>query len=109
MDDMRVKLLDGELSLGIYHDDTEELAQDAIKLDFLETSSKPEWKIFKSDLIRIGISLSEAKALLNQLTEAIEEIEFMRPEKVAKKTRRPEPESPGYLAFRSKPDFHRSA
>ncbi len=87
MNDMRITLLDGELSMGIYHDKREAEGQDAIKLDFLETAGKPEWKVFKADQLRIGISLDEAKALWEQLTTAIEECDALRSKTVAKKTK----------------------
>jgi len=84
----RVTLLDGELALGIYHDVTERVDKDAIKLDFLETAQKDEWRLFKSDRCIIGISLPEARSLLAQLAYAVATCETMRATKrKARKTR----------------------
>ena len=73
-----VSLLDGELALSIYHDESEQHAQDAIKLDFRETRSRPDWKVFKADQVRLGLNLSEAKALLSQLKTAIDDYQACR-------------------------------
>ncbi len=78
MNEKRIQLLDGELALGIYHDAMEEIDQDAIKMDFLETAGKEEWRLFRSNQVRIGLNLTEAKALLEQLTGAIEDFQFAR-------------------------------
>jgi hypothetical protein len=78
MNGKRITLLDGELALGFYHDTVESVDEDAIKLDFLETAGKEEWRLFRSNQVTIAVSLSEAKALLEQLAGAIEDHEFMR-------------------------------
>jgi hypothetical protein len=74
----RVVLLDGEMALGIYHDPAEEIDQDAIKLDFLETAAEEDGRVLRSDQLRIGVSLAEAKLLLEQLTAATQEYESAR-------------------------------
>ncbi len=84
----RITLLNGELALGIYHDATEQVDEDGIKMDFLETAGKDEWRLFRSNQVRIGLSLSEAKSLFDQLAGAIEDHEFVRsvPAKKARKS-----------------------
>jgi hypothetical protein len=83
MNEKRITLLNGELALGIYHDTRETVDEDAIKMDFHETAGKEEWRLFRSNQVRIGLSLPEAKALRDQLDGAIEDHEFVRssPEK----------------------------
>jgi len=78
MNEKRISLLNGELGLGIYHDIRESVDEDAIKMDFRESAGKEEWKLFRSNQVRIGLSLPEAKALLDQLAGAIEDHEFVR-------------------------------
>jgi hypothetical protein len=81
-------LLNGELALGIYHDSGEEIDQDAIKMDFLETAGRDEWRLFRNNQVRIGLSVSEARALLDRLAFAIEDCESMRAQpKKTKKAR----------------------
>jgi hypothetical protein len=74
----RVSLLDGELALGIYHDRSEQHAEDAIKLDFRERAGRGEWALFRGDQVRIGLNVTEAKALLSQLQAVIDNYEQWR-------------------------------
>lgn len=84
----RITLLNGELALGIFHDTAEPVNENAIKMDFQETAGKEEWRLFRGHQVTIGLSLPEAKALLDQLAGAIEDHEFVRPASAKAKTAR---------------------
>jgi hypothetical protein len=78
MKNQRITLLDGQLGLSIYHDASEDVDEDAIKLDFREATECESWRIFRGDHVRVGINLTEAKELLSQLQAAIDESESVR-------------------------------